>query len=282
MMALMGKFFDTSKFDSQEGALAFCIESTSPAWKVIKRYFALLDAPEHPLWLLVRGPGEWSQHRLQLASTVFIFVVASCFYRLVMPCNTWPWLLAKAVSPQVERAERERVANLFMQCEGKCCLEPGLSRQVRAIVTSADDLLNDTHVSRLISHTFRATPVSNIPCEDRFARQSAQHFACHGRVPFFSTLAARHVLCETQAWHHIAMDKRAADFQSEQQDVSPDHMAHRSGWHAFVSQNRTSADLASLGIRWQQMSSEEKQAYYKEAEESKLRQPATTGNKSIA
>ncbi len=72
-------------------------------------------------------------------------------------------------------------------------------------VRSIDDLRACPATRRLIHRTLSHVPASNIPTEDRFARVSVQHQACHGHVPCLSSLASRHILGEAQEWHHLAM-----------------------------------------------------------------------------
>jgi hypothetical protein len=143
----------------------------------------------------------------------------------------------------------------------RCCFEPGISWQIRSQVTSAADLLQGGPLLRLLEETLRNTPISNVRSEDRFARQAAQKYVCHGHTPTIVTASTRHMLNEIQSMHHLAMERfhftRAASTQpAEHTDKS------RSGWNMFVSENISGEpDLKVLGKEWALLPASRRAAY---------------------
>jgi hypothetical protein len=136
----------------------------------------------------------------------------------------------------------------FLAKEEECCFEPGLARNLRKLVSTAADL-QAPQVLTMLTHTFGTMPASNIRSEDRFARQSAQQFACHGRSPSIATAAARHVLTESQCWHHVAMEKLVASRakQGVEQILVPSQP--RSAYNLYVKDQRAAGLSYGLGCR---------------------------------
>lgn len=170
--------------------------------------------------------------------------------------------MGKLVCDHVSGAEKQRIAERFIASSSDCCFEPGFTRHVRSRVSSVDELMGSSGIQQLIFHTFSATPVSNVPIEDRFARQHAQKFACHGRAPHFSTTASKHVISEFQTWHHIAMEeleiKRQLKLAAQPPTLKQDGV-FQSAWHAYVAAG--SGGLQAISASWQRLSFEQREPY---------------------
>ncbi len=252
-------FFDEAKFHVDSGGiLHFCLSAKSPASNLISRYHELLKDSMCDFWRPVRGIGAWTQVNLKLCASLLVRVVVSVWYRLIRPFQAWPWLLAKVVCPEVPSAEADAAIDAFMHSGRDCCFGPGLARHVRACVRSADDLKQDPGVRGLVYHTLRATPSNNIPNEDRFARQAAAQSMTHGKSVSLATACTRHVLTETQAWHHIAAECSPAAKPVAQPRVA---RAPRCPWDAFVRMCEAPLDLQGKAQTWRSMSEEERRPY---------------------
>jgi hypothetical protein len=141
-----------------------------------------------------------------------------------------------------------------------CCFEPGFARWLRRKVSSVADL-KKPHIRTLLKETFGNMPVTNIRTEDRFARQNAQQYVCHGRVPSNGTAASRHILTEAQLWHHVSMEELHA-----KQPNAPaiDELSNpRSGWNVFVKEK--GGDLKTTSVGWARLPAAERRAYDEQA-----------------
>jgi hypothetical protein len=128
------------------------------------------------------------------------------------------------------------------------------------------DLLQKGPLLTMVAETLRHTPASNVRNEDRFARQSAQAYVCHGHTASNTSAASRHMLCELQAAHRVAMDRtyfsRAADAAVEQRPET----TVRSGWNVFVQDNMArNLGLAELAKEWARVPRLEKFAFTERA-----------------
>jgi hypothetical protein len=117
--------------------------------------------------------------------------------------------------------------------------------------------------------SFRACPVSNIPNEDRFARQQAYLRACRGHVPDLASMAAQHVLAEWQTWHYISMEELHERRCAARADPPPTPpVRYRSPWHAFVSVAGHANDLKVAGTKWAELEEHERARYVTMCEDS--------------
>jgi hypothetical protein len=156
-----------------------------------------------------------------------------------------------------------------------CCFEPGLARAVRRKLTSSAELLQSGPVLDVIDSSLRHTPVSNAQSEDRFARQSAQKFMCHGHPTTHVTAATRHVLNEIQTTHHLAMERFQLNVEETIGRTLPvDRMPNpRSGWNVFVMKNaERQIDLKTLAAEWNRLPQSERDAF-----DEKVAPPAAAG-----
>jgi hypothetical protein len=106
LAVFMGRLFDDSKFTSDKFALEFCLPYRSPARRTMQRYFHLMSDMRDPCWQSVRGPGPWLPRTLRLVGTTCVFIMASLYYRCILPFLRWPWLLGIVGCPEATDAEK--------------------------------------------------------------------------------------------------------------------------------------------------------------------------------
>ena len=120
------------------------------------------------------------------------------------------------------------------------------------------ELLTSNEIHDIIASTIGRTPASNIPTEDRFARVSGQASSCHGHVPSAATLFSRHVLTESQAWHHRAMMEGDGP---EAADRPPLPKKPRNPWFIFGGAASHAGITSIKSGLWADMTDEEKLPY---------------------
>ena len=267
LLSLMGDFFEKARFlnAGRFGLWEFC-QPTSPARKVLERYFrALGDLNDH-FWLSARGPAEWSREALAVAATQTFKVVAGIFFRMVAPCDQWPLRLARLCDSGATQQERDAIVDDFCRCS-PACYEPGFARPLREACGDQGELLRDpdSHLVATIEHALKLCPSHNIQNEDRFARVNAHHgAACRGRPRHHFSLAAAHVNSEAQAWHGVAMEQNRATQQQPATAARPGHQPSCStGWQLYMSEHSKlcKGKLQSLSSAWADLSEAERASY---------------------
>ena len=254
IVLLMGAFFADSRLDKQEhwGLLDFCLDHRNPAWRTCTRFINMLRDINDRAWLPLVGFSGWSEMKFAVAATEAYKIVAGLWFRLVYTFSKWPWRLAKAFDLGAPREERLQICKDFLRCDPEH-LEPGLARQIRGLVTTADELVDSEEVRSLVMNTFKKVGSQNIGNEDRFARQKRFAQSCHGHCASHTTVAHKHLLAEAVAQHGIAMDKFARGGGLAPQAATK----VLKGWQAFVHLNSKSL-TKDLKPRWRSLTPGEK------------------------
>ena len=274
LVLLMGLFFKHARFDDtgEKSIVDFCIDSRSPAVKLLLNLFGLLSNEDDEFWLPVSGTSGWTRRKYTVASTLMMRTLASVVYRFILAFKKFPWALAVAANNEVPMAERLVIIYQFIHCDPEC-YEPGVGMPIRSVVNDADDLKNDEALKRVVMSALKNVPLDNIQNEDRFARQHVQSSTCHGKLPSNTTICARHVNSELQAWHGIAIDAmhereaRAAKAHEDHVATLPKTQKHyKDAYHKFVAQHMPSVKhMNVIADMWQRASPEERAVFETDA-----------------
>ena len=94
LMPLSAFLFQEAKFSNadEQGMLAFCIPSRSPAVTTVGLFMALLQQPDSDFWFPVAGITGWTRRKFEYVVTVSLLLAGQVFMRHILPMRMWPWL----------------------------------------------------------------------------------------------------------------------------------------------------------------------------------------------
>ena len=174
---------------------------------MIHRFLGLLGNEHDPFWLPIRGPHPWTPETYCLASSVTERVVARLRLTMVEPfVDRFPGRLGQVGNASAPLDKQRQTCVHFCKCDADC-YEGGVAAQVRGLHDDPDVLMGDRSLQRSIQSGYEDCPCQNIPNEFRFARQQAYTNVQRGHFSSHYTVAARHVLPESQATHRTCMKR---------------------------------------------------------------------------
>jgi hypothetical protein len=259
----MGYFFQDAKHgetrspSAGRGFLAFCCEETNPCCALLGRIFGLLMDDTDIFWIPAKGPHAWNQLSYGMVSTCVERVVGGLKMRLVDPfVSKFPGRLGQVGNARVAPAKQRSVGVDLHRCVAGC-FENGVSAQVRNLHPDVDSFLDDGDLHEIIRQGFKDCPMQNIPNEFRFARQQAYTNVQRGNYASHFTVAARHVLPESQATHRTHMKRLHSAMQLDCDDAGPRAVKRRrSGFALYCHTEGLGGATASYG--WHALSGEDK------------------------
>jgi hypothetical protein len=146
---------------------------------------------------------------MQLETTkmfqLLLQISSSLWRRQIRPYACYPWSLAILLDADVPEDQRVSVADDFKQLS-KCCREVGVCEPLHAIATGsvAEVMVRpDSRFFRIILVLF-SNKVTNISCEDNFARASTTRQYMHGNFHHISTMTSKHCAAELLYVHNMA------------------------------------------------------------------------------
>jgi hypothetical protein len=108
LVQFMGRIFTDSAASAvgEKSVLDFCLAYRSPARRTLQRYYQLLGDETDLLWLTIRGPCPFTAVSYRKATTACVFIMASIWWRCVLPFLSWPWKLAVLGCPLASEEEK--------------------------------------------------------------------------------------------------------------------------------------------------------------------------------
>lgn len=247
MVFIMAKFFALASFSAAAatGITMLIMEKQNPALHVALMLLNKLQDESDVFWIVVAGAGNWTTEKRWTAAVMMMKVVSALWFRMVRPFTLWPRRLARAFHEDTSDEEKRAIAREFIKCKHDCCLRPGFAAELRQAVSTENDLLENLDIIRSYTAIFAHTGVHNISSENRFTRMVKFRRSTARQAATAASIAARHILSESSAWHSQAMREF---YERHNHLLNPQCAAalpkvYHSVWDAFCSKHKLQGNM---------------------------------------
>jgi len=110
---------------------------------------------------------EWPREFLEMVRKTLLLVMGNLWRRFIFFFRRWPWKLVIVLDESVPMEKRLEVANLFFEVS-LCCLDAGLGKRLRAMLSGPQDLFMPA-VQEFLTNFFLRAVLSTAFIECLFA-----------------------------------------------------------------------------------------------------------------